>query len=145
MRALGALLGLALLLPLAACVEAADPDDGAADAEMAEESEATDGGSSVDVLDLETEHLGDVEIAPTLSLTANAGGIDVVHSERWANCCPEFMVEAAVEGQTIALTYTEKQDCNCVCSWELRYHLDGVESGTWTVEVEGLSEEISVP
>lgn len=118
----------------------------ATETETGAETETETGGEpAVSVSSIELEHLGEEEMTPSLSAVAGANGIDVVHTHHWNNCCFMPAASASLDGQTIDLTYSHLGDeCDCVCSWELSYTIEGLEPGTWTVQVGNLSADVEL-
>ena len=58
-----------------------------------------------------------------------------------------FVVDVKQEdGDTIEVSYelSGRGDCDCMCANDIFYTLHGVESGTWTIDAEGVTTTIEV-
>jgi hypothetical protein len=97
-------------------------DGGAGDAKVSEiSSECTDSGFAS---------------LTGLSAVAMADGVHVIDSYPYS-CCATFdvTVAASVEKHWVTATYTNVgKKCDCMCLYDVRYVIDGLESGTWTIE-----------
>lgn len=114
-----------------------------------EESGLPSGTPSITGLDVKECATSDSGAGTAESFTAtDAGGGDiaVVHDGYIADCCLSFDVGATVSGSTVTVEYTPVGDpCDCRCSYDLAYTIDGVGAGTWTVDAPGEnSAEVTV-
>jgi len=138
---------LALLL---ACDGAGSGDDGSADDGAGDGgsgdgggddggSGGDDGGSGDDakVSDVSSE-CTDSGLTATGGMTASAeaDGVHVV-DEYPFSCCATFDVAVAVslDKHWATATYTNVGDkCDCMCRYDVRYTIGGLEKGTWTIQ-----------
>jgi hypothetical protein len=115
-----------LALFLTACGETAGGGDGGGtgdDAKVVDvSSECTDSGLSA---------TGDA-----LTATVAADGVHVVDVYPFS-CCAEFevAVSVALDKHWVTASYTNVgEKCDCMCRYDVRYTIAGLEAGTWTLE-----------
>ena len=133
------MLWLAFLL---ACDGGGSGDDGAGDGGSGDDggSGGDDGGSGDDaeVSDVSSE-CTDSGLTATGGMTASveADGVHVVDDDYPFSCCATFDVSVAVSlaKHWASATYTNVGGkCDCMCRYEVRYTIGGLEKGTWTIE-----------
>ena len=95
------------------------------------------GGGDATVSDVSSE-CTDSGLTATGGMTAfsEADGVHVVDEYRFT-CCATFDVAVAVslDKHWATATYTNVGDkCDCMCRYEVRYTIGGLETGTWTIE-----------
>jgi hypothetical protein len=138
------MIGLALLL--AACEGPGSGGDGSGDDGSGDDGSGDDGGSDGDdggsgddakVSDVSSECTDTgLQVTGGMSASVEADGVHVV-DEYTFTCCATFEVEVAVslEKHWATATYTNVGDkCDCMCRYEVRYTIGGLEKGTWTIE-----------
>jgi len=79
---------------------------------------------------------------------AGGGNVDVRHDAFAQGCCPTFSVQARLVFATdiIEASYnTQPDNCDCICDLDATYQIQGVPSGTWTLEAVGDSVQVVVP
>lgn len=83
---------------------------------------------------------------PSLSASPSGSGrIVVAHLGYRAACCLGFDVTAREDpaAGAIDVTYTPSgEPCDCQCSYDLGYRLEGVDAGDWTLTAEGASTSV---
>ena len=99
-----------------------------------------DGGSGGDakVSDV-TSECTDTGLQATGGMTATveADGVHVVDDNYPFSCCATFDVAVSVslDKHWVTATYTNVgEKCDCMCRYEVRYTIGGLEKGTWTIE-----------
>jgi hypothetical protein len=110
-------------------------DDGSGD-----DGSGDDGGGGGDdkVSDISSE-CTDTGFHATGGMTATveADGVHVVDDAYPFSCCATFDVSVAVSPTKhwATATYTNVGNkCDCMCRYEVRYTISGLEKGTWTIE-----------
>ena len=131
-----------LAVLLAACDGAGSGsgDDGAGDG-SGDDGSGDDGGGSGDdakVSDVSSE-CTDTGLQATGGMTASveADGVHVVDDDYPFSCCATFdvSVDVSLVKHWATATYTNVGDkCDCMCRYEVRYTIGGLEKGTWTIE-----------
>ena len=114
---------------------------------------ADDGGGSIasfEVTNFTFSECVDGETTTTLGVTYDESGgyVQVSHNAHQANCCAEFGLTAtgSSAGQISVVYEDVGMECNCICSFDLRYQLVGLPSGEWSVRVpDGLSGTVTIP
>ena len=109
-------------------------DDGAGD-----DGAGDDGGSGDDNVSDVSSECTDTGAHATggMTATAEADGVHVVDDGYPFSCCATFDVTVAVSltKHWATATYTNVGDkCDCMCRYEVRYTIGGLEKGTWTIE-----------
>ena len=85
-----------------------------------------------------------------LVLTPEAGALDIEHAGAILGCCPtRFDVhlvqdDPAVRRLREALTVGEDL-CDCACLLTVRYSVQGLEAGRWTIEAGAQDVAVDVP
>jgi len=125
---------------LLACDGGGSGDDGAGDGGSGDDGSGGDDGGSGDdakVSDVSSE-CTDSGLTATGGMTASveADGVHVVDDDYPFSCCATFDVSVAVSlVKRATATYTNVGDkCDCMCRYEVRYTIGGLEKGTWTIE-----------
>ena len=126
---------------LLACDGGGSGDDGAGDGGSGDDGSGGDDGGSGDdakVSDVSSE-CTDSGLTATGGMTASveADGVHVVDDDYPFSCCATFDVSVAVSltKHWATATYTNVGDkCDCMCRYEVRYTIGGLEKGTWTIE-----------
>lgn len=84
-----------------------------------------------------------------LSTVVSGGGIGVLHSAFAEGCCPAFLqvdLDVDHEAMVVGTSYTLGEDpCDCICKLDASYRIEGLPSGTWTVEAGSLSGTAVIP
>jgi hypothetical protein len=127
---------------LLACDGGSSGDDGAGDDGSGDDggSGGDDGGSGDEakVSDVSSE-CTDSGLTATGGMTASveSDGVHVVDDDYPFSCCATFDVSVAVSlvKHWATATYTNVGDkCDCMCRYEVRYTIGGLDNGTWTIE-----------
>ena len=110
-------------------------DDGAGDDGSGDDGGG--GGDDAKVSDVSSE-CTDTGLQATGGMTASveADGVHVV-DEYMFSCCATFDVAVAtsLDRHWATATYTNVGDkCDCMCRYDVRYTIGGLEAGTWTIE-----------
>ncbi len=83
-----------------------------------------------------------------LSLSNMGGGaVLVAHLGYRADCCLGFTVAAWARPEvgTVSVDYAPVgEPCDCQCSYDLGYRLEGVPDGDWTVDAAGTTADVRV-
>jgi hypothetical protein len=72
-----------------------------------------------------------------LIATAESDGVHVIDDNYPFSCCATFDVAIAValDKHWATASYTNVGDkCDCMCRYEVRYTIGGLDKGTWTIE-----------
>ncbi|MFH1469996.1 MAG: hypothetical protein ABIO70_36765 [Pseudomonadota bacterium] len=76
-----------------------------------------------------------------------AGTLEVVHYAVQTGCCPTLTVFALqdLRHDSIDVTYeVSGDDCQCACQLDFRYTLADAQPGSFTLQAEGASAEVTV-
>ncbi len=130
-----------LALLLAACDGGSAGGDGSGADGSGDDGGGDDGGGSggdAKVSDVSSE-CTDTGLHATGGMTASveADGVHVVDDDYPFSCCATFEVAVAVslDKHWATAAYTNVGDkCDCMCRYEVRYTISGLEAGTWTIE-----------
>ncbi len=145
----------ALALLLAACIgDGLSGDDGSGDDGAGDDGSGDDGsadgggedgggddggtGENAEVSDVASEctDSGLMAMGGGLSAVSEKDGVHVVDEYPYS-CCATFDVAVAVslDKHWATASYTNVGDkCDCMCRYEVRYTIGGLEPGTWTIE-----------
>jgi hypothetical protein len=111
-----------IALLLAACTNGSGGGGNGADENVTDvSSECTDSG---------------LQMTGGLTATAESDGVHVV-DEYPFSCCATFdvSVTVSVDKHWATAAYTNVgEKCDCMCRYEVRYTITGLEAGTWTIE-----------
>jgi len=68
------------------------------------------------------------------------GALEIFHTNTVFNCCPlDYGGKVTVQGDEIAIEEIEGVgQCDCLCPYDILYRIEGLEPGTYDLEVEEL-------
>jgi hypothetical protein len=133
----------------------ADSDtDSDADADSDTDADAdgdsdTDSDADTDVSVVDPQVDCGESTVEALGTTVSGGSVGVDHAAFADGCCPAFLrvnLDVDREAQVVAATYELGEDpCDCICKLDASYTIEGLPSGTWSIEAGSLAASATVP
>ncbi|MCB9693701.1 MAG: hypothetical protein H6736_17970 [Alphaproteobacteria bacterium] len=133
----GCVPGIAVLEPIVLT------DTGDTDTDVPVQLEVVDELATCDIPD---GGAADVPVALDLVAWWSGSRVEAIRYTYAEGCCPQFEGTAGITGEDVRVFYGLQNDlCDCICSLNLAYAIEGMPSGTWRITDGDAEAWVTVP